>query len=760
MTFDPTPFPLGEAVKNWGLVVGVIGLIVGGVTLLTSILTMGFTRGPSVYFSSLRASLNEFVTIAPRRVYALASLTVREAVRRKALMVFVVFAILFMFAGWFLADANTRERLQIKVYVSFVLTAINWLVIPVVLLLSCWSIPEDIRLRSLHTVVTKPARRIEIVLGRMLGFITVGAIVLGIMSVVGYVWIGRQIDDKQNLVCRVPVHGKLIFLDREGRPETSGVNVGDVWGFRSYIEGETRARAIWNFHGLTSRRVGETLRLESRFEAFRTHKGRDMREGILCQFTLVNDRREDAFIFLATSPTLNQAAEFLRQGQFLNAADELDAVAESFRTGETEVTAGGVAIIGAVLDLSSRAINLFEDRDAGDWRADLAPAMQEASQTANRTAAGIRAAADSDLTDLADALSAIAAVFRTHASHLRETLVVVRVPRPQFEVVEYRGENVFDIPRKLKYEGTEQDIARKLSQTITALDSDGKLVRNGTINEAAILELADQGELTEELAETVANVLGELVDDGTISLAEGALDVTDGRSRFELFEELVRADRLLTPDVWQLQADLFDDLTVKGRLRVEVACNSIQQYLGMARPDLFVRLKNRTFAVGYFKAILGIGLMMCVVVAIGVASSCLVKGPVATLLTFSVVLIGQVFHDFMERLVAGEIHGGSVAGTVFRMHTHLNPSAALDTTAPVKTLITATDWGFENLLRLVSTIMPNFNYYTSTAIYVENGFDIPWNASLLPCIVAAVGFIVPCILAGYLTLKFRELEAK
>ena len=86
-------------------------------------------------------------------------LTFTEAVRRKALLVFVVFAALFMFAGWFLTGATARPDMQVKVYVSFVLTAIGWLLLPVALLLACWVLPEDIKARSLHTVVTKPARR-------------------------------------------------------------------------------------------------------------------------------------------------------------------------------------------------------------------------------------------------------------------------------------------------------------------------------------------------------------------------------------------------------------------------------------------------------------------------------------------------------------------------------------------------------------------------------------------------------------------------
>ncbi len=38
----------------------------------------------------------------------------------------------------------------------------------------------------MHTVVTKPVRRLEIVIGRMLGFSCIASLVLGLMSVIGF----------------------------------------------------------------------------------------------------------------------------------------------------------------------------------------------------------------------------------------------------------------------------------------------------------------------------------------------------------------------------------------------------------------------------------------------------------------------------------------------------------------------------------------------------------------------------------------------
>ena len=105
--------------------------------------------------------------MSPRRVSALAWLAVKESIRRRVVVAFAVFIVVLLFAGWFLdPGSTTRPRL----YMSFVLTATSYLVLVLMLFLSVFSLPADLKSRTLHTVVTKPVRASEIVLGRMLGF--------------------------------------------------------------------------------------------------------------------------------------------------------------------------------------------------------------------------------------------------------------------------------------------------------------------------------------------------------------------------------------------------------------------------------------------------------------------------------------------------------------------------------------------------------------------------------------------------------------
>jgi hypothetical protein len=414
--------------------------------------------------------------------------------------------------------------------------------------------------------VTKPVRRSEVVIGRMLGYIGINTVVLLLMGFVGYFWIVRQVpaESRSALVSRVPIFGELTFLDREGKPKETGVNVGDIWQHRSYIEGATPERAVFTFSGVTPDamtrvsvkdpetgevREEERLRLESTFEAFRTYKG-DMSRGIYVQYAYANPDDPDA----------------------------------------------------------TRVVD--ENR-----------------------------------------------IF----------------PIQEFQL------NVQNIPRKIE-----------------------------------------------------------------------SYDSETGESRM---------------------VDLFDDVVSKdGRLQVEVQALDGAQYLGMAKADLFIRKPDRPFASGYFKAVLGIWLMTVLVVVLGVTASTFTKGPVATLLTLTLLVIGSPFRGFMDTLsndylasVAGSnsaFEGGGPLESIVRIVQHMNPSTPLPEGA-LTSIVKGIDHVFLFGLTLVRFVIPDFSAYNLSE-YTSKGYDVFWatDPGLLPAGLITLAFLLPCIVLGYYSLRFRELEAK
>ncbi len=562
MTFDRAPFVLLAGLRDWLAVFGGFVGIIFAATILVALGIYG-TSGPVAVMGRVWQGLHDFTHLSPKRIWAISRLTILEAWRRKALWVFAVFAFLMMFAGWFL-DSELRPEMQVKNAVSFALTTVSWLTIPVLLLLSCWGIPEDIRVRSMHTVVTKPVRRNEIVMGRILGFSCVSATIVAIMGVVGYVWVLRQVpedshpelpftkrvclaigllpDLPQDVIvkkfCRMPVYGTLEFVDNQGNLTDKGVNTGDIWEFRSYIEGgSSKSAARYKFP--VDGPVDE-IKLESRFEAFRTHKGR-MGQSLLVRYVLVNPKKD------------------------------------------------------------------------------------------------------------------------------------LRVPLPSFEIKEFTLNEHF-IKREVSY----YDESIKDTRTV------------------------------------------------------------------DLFKDLVFFD-----DSEKVKHDVF---------QVEVQCLDSGQYLGMARPDFFIRLPDRSFLVGYFKAVFGLWLLTVFIVSIGVTASTFVKGPVATLLTFSVLIVGQGFRDFMIRLITGEQKGGGPLESWYRLVTHMNDTLELPSTVGIQ-VMQGIDKVLLSVLWLMQHLIPDLSSFVMSP-YVANGFDVPWGVALFRSLAMTIGYLIPCLLVGYYSLTLRELEAK
>ena len=766
MDFNPVPFDLEAFKAALGQWLQLVAVLAGGGALFALIISIARNGVPGVgaFVRGLTSFLEDLGSLSPRRILAVTSLTIKEAIRRKALLVFVVFAVLLMFAGWFISNSNDRADLQVNVHITFVLTTIAWLILPAVIFLSCWGIPEDIRLRSLHTVVTKPARRIEIVLGRILGFGSVTTLVLMVMGVIGYIWIQRQIPDsvKDRLTCRVPVFGDLYFLDTNGQPSRTGINVGDTWMYRSYVQGNSRARAIWVFRNITPETVGDYLVFESRFEAFRTVKGseKSIKDGLEAQYTLVRNPREESFGGLALSASMKDFADALRDGQFRNGADNLSALAEKIRTAHTEVPMQDY--VGLAAGAGQSAVVLVAHDKELEPLAELFGELSEVTlQLSNETTA----AGDAVYKSIADACDSIAEYLRDNADDLQERLPRLEVPLPSFGVSEFHeGDNVMRVPRKITAVADYETLARFLAARIQELNEAQKLGQGSELasDEDLVSIFSEEDSISPLNAELLRDVLKEQVSAGALKIEDGKLLVADGRRWYGYFDSLVRQELLVSqdPEGWVMEFDLFDELTTANNLRVEVACLNDQMYLGMARPDLFVRLPDRAFAVGYSKAIMTTGLMLLLVVVIGVTASCIVKGPVAVFFTFTVFLVGQFFHGFMLRIVEGGEQGLGLVESATLIVQHRNPGVGMNASEATQNFVRGVDSVSTGLLAGVSKIIPDFSVFGSAAAHVEKGFDVPLNVPVWPSLAIFFGFLIPCVLLAGACLKFRELESK
>ncbi len=173
-------------------------------------------RGPVEGFYAVAqvigSAVVDILNTSIRRTLAMAMLAVQESIRRKVLVAFAVFVVVLLFAGWYLDVKSDNPG---RLYLSFVLTSSNYLVLILALFLSTFSLPTDIKNRTIYTIVTKPVRGTEIILGRIIGFMTVGTAILVAMCLISYMFVVRGLNHEHQ------VDGEIQLTSTELSPDGS-----------------------------------------------------------------------------------------------------------------------------------------------------------------------------------------------------------------------------------------------------------------------------------------------------------------------------------------------------------------------------------------------------------------------------------------------------------------------------------------------------------------------------------------------------------
>jgi hypothetical protein len=224
------------------------------------------------------------------RIVAMGRLSFKEAVRSRIVLVFSAMALVFLFADWFVPF---KPEDQIRNYVRVVYWTMTPLFLITALMLGSFSIPNDVKNMSIHTIVTKPVEKFEIVLGRFFGYgllLTIGVAAIALVSL-GFILRTNVTDEaaKESYKARVALFGDLSFFGTKSAMR--GESVGREWEYRSYISGPQpnlpRQYAIWSFGDLPGSlgRGVDSLRFEYTFDIFRLSKGEEGKD-IACTFTL------------------------------------------------------------------------------------------------------------------------------------------------------------------------------------------------------------------------------------------------------------------------------------------------------------------------------------------------------------------------------------------------------------------------------------------------------------------------------------------
>ena len=330
--------PFWKIALMWVIVLAVVSVAAAVLcVLVTTVRRRSLVGGTVSVWGSITGLFRDLANLRLRRVWAIARLAVKEAVHNKVLLVFLFFIVILLFAGWYL---QAKENL-VRVYVSFITKVTSFFVILVAIFMSAISLPTDMIHKTIHTVVTKPIRRLEIILGRVLGFAAISTFVLAVMAGVSLYWLHRAVArhdrwvetqiqqarsdpertrlgskrQAQYLQARVPVYGRLKFGAGEGDNiiwKSKGKNVGFEWDYWSFVEGPpSKDVAVWEFTDIPLASFGDAteLALTTTFTVFRSTKG-VLGQGVAAKLTFINPETNQSN---ASNPTVFFVDEYRRK---------------------------------------------------------------------------------------------------------------------------------------------------------------------------------------------------------------------------------------------------------------------------------------------------------------------------------------------------------------------------------------------------------------------------------------------------------------
>src|SRR5207237_9135617 len=130
-----------------------------------------------------------------KRIWAISSVCFAESYRRKVLLITPLAIVGVIIVSQLQKPIDEQDA--IRETIKCCLFATGLLVTITAIILACTNLPREIDNRVIYTVVTKPTTRLEIVLGKILGFARVSALILLIMGLFsfGYLhWRARRFE--------------------------------------------------------------------------------------------------------------------------------------------------------------------------------------------------------------------------------------------------------------------------------------------------------------------------------------------------------------------------------------------------------------------------------------------------------------------------------------------------------------------------------------------------------------------------------------
>src|SRR6185369_16909897 len=141
---------------------------------------LGWILGALILVIGLLVGFGDLLRLSPKRIWAISGICSKESVRRRILWITPVAILGIIVVSQLQNPLDEQDAIRQTVKICLFTTGL--VVVVSTIILACTNLPREIENRVIYTVVTKPTTRLEIVLGKVVGFAKVSLTILRIMG--------------------------------------------------------------------------------------------------------------------------------------------------------------------------------------------------------------------------------------------------------------------------------------------------------------------------------------------------------------------------------------------------------------------------------------------------------------------------------------------------------------------------------------------------------------------------------------------------
>ncbi len=117
-----------------------------------------------------------------RGIWAVAKNTIKQALRMKIAVVFIIMLLVLLPVLGITTTGDETLKGRLQTFVSYGLSLTSLLLCLLTIIVSIYTVTSDIKYRQIYTVITKPIRRFQFLLGKLLGIMLLNIVLLALFS--------------------------------------------------------------------------------------------------------------------------------------------------------------------------------------------------------------------------------------------------------------------------------------------------------------------------------------------------------------------------------------------------------------------------------------------------------------------------------------------------------------------------------------------------------------------------------------------------